>query len=124
MGQLTDAVWEVIKEHYQYKEVVGDKSIRQHIEENAEITPFDGGVFIAVGNEFDLFVEPKRRGQWRIRDESNKYLKEMAKKYDVLFAQIKEDNIKSLRLAKFFDFKEVKREDGIISLERKLWEKH
>jgi hypothetical protein len=124
MGQLTDEVWQVIKEHYKYEETVGGKSIRQYIEENAEITPFDGGVFIAVGNEFDLFVEPKRRGQWRIRDESNKYLKEMAKKYDVLFARIKEDNIKSLRLAKFFNFKEVKREDGIISLERKLWEKH
>ena len=59
-----------------------------------------------------------------IKRQGNKYLKEMAKKYDVLFAQIKEDNIKSLRLAKFFNFKEVKREDGIISLERKLWEKH
>jgi hypothetical protein len=124
MGQLTDEVWQVIKEHYKYEETIEGKSIRQYIEENAEITPFDGGVFIAVGNEFDLFVEPKRRGKWRIRDESNKYLKEMAKKYDVLFARIKEDNIKSLRLAKFFNFKEVKREDGIISLERKLWEKH
>jgi hypothetical protein len=120
---LSNEVWEVIKHHYGCQETVGGKSIKQYIEENAEITPFDGGAFIAVGNEFDLFVTPDKRGKWNIRGEINNYLANMAKRYDVAFVRINEDNVKSLRLAKFFGFNEVKRNNGVISLEKKLWAK-
>jgi hypothetical protein len=118
---LSDDVWDVIKHHYGYQETVGGKSVRQYIEENAEITPFDGGVFVAVGNEFDLFVTPNKRGKWNIRGEVNSYLANMAKRYDVAFVRINEDNLKSLRLAKFFGFTEVERNNGVVSLEKKLW---
>ena len=118
---LSDDVWDVIKDHYGYQETVGGKSVRQYIEENAEITPFDGGVFVAVGNEFDLFVTPNKRGKWNIRSEGTKYLAKLAEKYDVAFVRINEDNLKSLRLAKFFGFTEVERNNGVISLEKKLW---
>jgi hypothetical protein len=123
-AKLSDDVWQVVKDHYGYEETVGGKSIRQYIEENAEIIPFDGGVFVVVGNEFDLFVSPRKRGKWNIRRECTQFLATMAQKYDVAIARINEDNVKSLRLAKFFGFEETNHADGVVTLERKLWEKH
>lgn len=118
---LSEDVWQVVKDHYGYEETIGGKSVKEYIEENAEITPFNGGVFIAIGNEFDVFVVPEKRGKWNIRGEITRFLANMAQTYDVALVRINEDNVKSLRLAKFFGFDEIERKNGVIRLERKLW---
>lgn len=119
---LDDNVWNVIKEHLARDGIRNDDVAKQVVEQQAEITPFNGGVFLAVGNEFDLFVVPEKRGKWRIRSEINNFLAKMAEKYDTTVIRIKEENQPSLRLAKHFGFQEVSRENGVIKLERKLWE--
>lgn len=121
---LSDEVWQVIKNHYGYEETIGGKSVKEYIEQNAEIMPFDGGAFVVVGNEFDLFVVPNKRGKWNIRGECTQFLAKMAQKYDVAIARINEDNVKSLRLAEFFGFEETNRANGVVTLERKLWDQH
>ena len=118
---LNDSVWNVIKEHLSKDGLPCDDKTRHLVEQQAEITPFNGGVFLAVGNEFDLFVVPEKRGKWRIRSEINNFLAKMAEKYDTTIIRIKEENQPSLRLAKHFGFQEVSRDDGLIRLERKLW---
>jgi len=120
---LSEDVWQVVKDYLAKEGFVCDDSVKKYIEENAEVTPFNGGVFIAIGNEFDVFVVPEKRGKWNIRGEITRFLANMAQKYDVALVRINEDNVKSLRLAKFFGFNEIERKDGVISLERKLWEK-
>jgi len=124
MAKLTNEIWQVICDHLlKYEGIVGNDDIKRYIEDNTEITPFDGGVFINVGNEFDLFVEPKKRGNWRIRSTLETFFNTMAQKYDVAKASINKDNSTSLRLANFFGFKEVHRDGNDIILERKLWAK-
>jgi hypothetical protein len=118
---LSDEVWQVIKDHLAKDGLVCDDNVKKLVEENAEITPFNGGVFITVGNEFDVFVVPEKRGKWNIRGEITRFLAKMAEKHDVAIVRINEDNVKSLRLAEFFGFDEVERKDGVIKLERKLW---
>jgi hypothetical protein len=118
---LSDEVWQVIKDHLAKDGFVCDNSVKKLVEENAEITPFNGGVFITVGNEFDVFVVPEKRGKWNIRGEITRFLAKMAEKHDIAIVRINEDNVKSLRLAKFFGFDEIERKDGVIKLERKLW---
>ena len=54
--KITDELWKVIYDTaVKYDKIAPDQRIRQYIEQNAEITPFDGGAFVAVGNEFDLY---------------------------------------------------------------------
>ena len=118
---LSEGVWQVVKEHLAKEGFVCDDSVKEYIEQNAEVTPFNGGVFITVGNEFDVFVVPEKRGKWNIRGEITRFLAKMAEKYDVAIVRINEDNVKSLRLAKFFGFNEIERKNGVIRLERKLW---
>lgn len=122
MNQLTDDIWQVICDHLlKYKGIVGNNDIRRYIEDNMEIIPFDGGVLVVKENEFDVFVVPEKRGKWRIRSTGETFFNNMAQKYDVAKASINKDNSKSLRLAKFFGFKEVHRDGDDIILERKLW---
>ena len=120
---LSDDVWQVIKDHLAKEGIVCDDSAKKLVEDNMEITPFNGGVFVALGNEFDVFVLPEKRGKWNIRGEITRFLAKMAEKHDIAIVRINEDNVKSLRLAKFFGFDEIERKDGVIILERKLWEK-
>ena len=122
MNQLTDEIWQVICDHLlKYKGIVGNNDIKRYIEDNMEIIPFDGGVLVVKENEFDVFVVPEKRGKWRIRSTGEAFFNNMAQKYDVAKASINKDNSKSLRLAKFFGFKEVHRDGDDIILERKLW---
>ena len=122
MNQLTDDIWQVICDHLlKYKGIVGNDDIKRYIEDNMEIIPFDGGVLVVKENEFDVFVVPEKRGKWRIRSTGEAFFNNMAQKYDVAKASINKDNSKSLRLAKFFGFKEVHRDGDDIILERKLW---
>lgn len=117
---LTDAVWQTIKDYHKdtkSRELTGDH--RNVIEQNMDIHPFDGGVFIAIGNEFDLFVVPEKRGRWRIRTEIGNYLHQMGKSHSTIVVRINENNSPSLRLAEHFGFKEVSRENGIIRLEKR-----
>jgi hypothetical protein len=123
MNLLSDALWKVVYDTaVKYDKITPDQRFRQYIEQNAKITPFDGGAFIAVGNEFDLYVLPEKQGKWRIRTIFGNYIKKMTDKYGTLIVKIHEDNHKSLRLAKFFKFKEVSRIDGKLTLERKQWD--
>jgi len=67
--KLPDDVWQVIKDYYQTTD-----DLRGVVEEKAEAYLFDGGAFLSVGNEIDLFVIPEKRGRWRMRTEITKYL--------------------------------------------------
>lgn len=118
--KLRDDVWGVMKT-YLHDRMGFDAppEAREWMEQNLDITPFDGGVFIAKDNEFDLFVVPEKRGKWRIREEITKYLDTMAKAHDTIVVKIYDDNDASLRLARFFGFNEVSRDHGMVRLEKK-----
>jgi hypothetical protein len=111
--KLPDNVWQVIKDHYQTTD-----DLRNVVEEKTEIYLFDGGAFLSVGNEIDLFVIPEKRGHWRMRTEITKYLNDMSNRHGKIVARIKECNSPSLRLARHFGFNEVSRENGVIRLEK------
>lgn len=101
-----------------------DESTRKAIEEGADIVPFDGGVFVVDGNEFDLFVEKDRQGgKWQLRTTIGSFLDEMLSRYDRVVVRIKESNAPSLRLAQHFGFTEFDREDDFICLEKARWAK-
>lgn len=118
--RLSDAVWSVMKDYLaKWKNKHATEGLRAWLESNTEITPFDGGVFIAIGNEFDLFVEAERQGRWRIRSTISAYLDQMGRRYGKIVARIDERNTRSLRLARHFGFDEVSRENGVIRLEKK-----
>lgn len=118
--KLPDNVWQVIKDYIlQRRGVDVPEEAREWAEQNLQITPFEGGAFIANGNEFDLFVIPEKRGKWNIRGEITKYLDTMSKAHDTIIVKIYEDNDASLRLAGFFGFNEVNRDNGLIRLEKK-----
>jgi len=111
--KLPDNVWQVIKDYYQTTD-----DLRETVEEKAEIYLFNGGAFLSVGNEIDLFVIPEKRGRWRIRTEMTKYLNTMSDRYGKIVARINECNNPSLRLARHFGFNEISRENGVVRLEK------
>ena len=78
-----------------------------NVEKETDITLFDGGAFVAVGNMFDLFVVPERRGKWRIRSVVTNYLTQMLNKYGELYVNVYEHNKPSLRLIEFFGFEHI-----------------
>ncbi len=95
--------------------------LRRHIEKHAQITPFDGGVFIADGNEFDLFVVPEKRGKWAIRKEINSFLAKLAQEHSKAVIKIYPENETSMRLALGFGFEPIAKIGRQIVLERPLW---
>ena len=118
MEMLTDDVWQVVKDYLlEHRGIDAPEELRSFLETQMVVTPFDGGAFIASGNEFDLFVVPERRGRWNIRGEITKYLRDMAAAHGTIVVKIYDDNVKSLRLAKFFGFTEISRNNGMIRLE-------
>ena len=122
--KLPDAVWDVICDTLAKFDGIECRSpeLREYIETHAQITLFDGGAFVADGNEFDLFVVPERQAKWRIRKEISAYLATMAERYDTAIVKISERNTRSLRLARFFGFEDCGRDEwGKIFLEKKLW---
>ncbi len=118
--KLADDVWQVIRDHLRtYKGFEAPDELKTALEQTTEIEPFDGGAFVAIGNEFDLFVVPQRRGRWRIRSVVGDYLDRMGRKHDKIVVRIDERNTPSLRLARHFGFNEVSRESGVIRLEKR-----
>jgi len=118
--RLPDEIWQVVKDHLRkYKGYEAADDLRNAIEQTTDIELFDGGAFIAIGNEFDLFVVPEKRGKWRIRSVFGSYLDRMGATYGKVVARIDERNAPSLRLAQGFGFQEVSRENGVIRLEKK-----
>ena len=117
--QLTDEVWEVIRQYSKdYLNTELPEDFREYLEENTVIWPFDGGVFVMTGNEFDLFVVPRKRGRWNVVKTMKSFLEEMHKCHDELIVRIHERNGPSLKLAKFFGFVEVEKDDyGFIRME-------
>ena len=119
---IPDDVWQVIVDHYKkYDNVTYDEEAKKAVEHQAKVVNFDGGVFIVVGNEFDVFVSQARQGKWNVKHEITKVIESIAKDYPTAIIQIQKDNAKSLRLAKHFKFNEVSRDDGLIRLEKQLW---
>ena len=118
-ARLPDNVWQVIKDYQQaYKGQDAPDELREILEAHTEIELFDGGAFIALGHEFDLFVVPEKRGRWRIRSIVGDYLDRMGRRHGKIVARIDERNTPSLRLARHFGFNEVSRENGVIRLEK------
>ena len=121
-AKLPDDVWQVIKDHLlKYKGYEAPDDLRDKLEKNTDIELFDGGAFVAVGNEFDLFVVPEKRGRWRIRSVLKNYLDKMGRTHGKIVVRINEQNTPSLRLARGFGFKEISRENGTIRLENESW---
>lgn len=117
--KLPNDVWQVIKDHLQtYEGFEAPDEYRQWLEENTDIELFDGGAFVAIGNEFDLFVSPEKRGRWRIRSTVGDYLDRMGRLHGKIAVRIDARNTPSLRLARHFGFYEVSRENGVIRLEK------
>lgn len=117
--KLTDDIWKVIKDYlHSYKDIDAPDELKEKLEDHCDIEVFDGGVFVAIGNEFDLFVLPEKRGRWRIRDTINDYLDRMGCKHSTIIVKIDERNSPSLRLARHFGFNEVSRDNGVIRLEK------
>ena len=121
--KLADDVWEVIVESLAKFHGIDGRSqeLRDLIETHTEIIPFEGGAFIADGNEFDLFVVPEKRGKWAIRKEINAFLAKLAQKHQKAVVKIHPDNTPSLRLAIGFGFDPVGKDGDQIVLERRLW---
>ena len=118
--KLPNDVWQVIKDHLRtYKGFEAPDELKTALEQTTNIELFDGGAFISVGNEFDLFVVPEKRGRWRIRSVVGNYLDRMGRLHGKIVARIDERNTPSLRLARHFGFIEVSRENGVIRLEKK-----
>ena len=117
--KLPDDVWQVIRDHLRtYKGFEASDGLKSALEQNTQIELFDGGAFIAVGNEFDLFVVPEKRGRWRIRSVIGDYLDRMMRLHGQIVARIDERNTPSLRLARHFGFYEISRENGVVRLEK------
>lgn len=121
--KLADDVWQVIVDTLVKYDGIYCPSpeLRHHIEKHTQITPFDGGVFIADGNEFDLFVVPERRGKWAIRKEINRFLAKLAQEHSKAVIKIYPENETSMRLAFGFGFEPVGKDGRQIVLERPLW---
>lgn len=118
--KLPDDVWQVVKDYLRtHKSYDVSDEFKPLLEQATQIELFDGGAFVAVGNEFDLFVVPERRGRWRIRSVVGDYLRRMARQHGTVAVRINERNAASLRLAKHFGFLEVARDNGVIRLEKK-----
>jgi hypothetical protein len=117
--KLPDNVWQVIRDHLRaYKGFNAPDELKATLEQNTDIELFDGGAFVAVGNEFDLFVVPEKRGRWRIRSVVGNYLDRMGQRHGKIVVRIDERNSPSLRLARHFGFNEVSRENGVTRLEK------
>ena len=121
-AKLPDDVWQVIKDHLlKYKGYEAPDDLRDKLGQLTDIELFDGGAFLAKGNEFDLFVVPEKRGRWQIRTVLGNYLDKMGRTHGKIVVRINEQNMPSLRLARGFGFKEVSRENGTIRLENESW---
>lgn len=122
--KLPDEVWEVIcdtLDKYDGLDCRNVPELRDYIETHAEITLFDGGAFIADGNEFDLFVVPEKRAKWAIRKEINAFLAKLAEKHSKAVIKIYPENHTSMRLAIGFGFEPIRMDGRQTVLERPLW---
>lgn len=116
--KLPDDVWQVIQNYLAKHHFDIPHNLREKIEKGTDVYLFDGGALISIGNQFDLFVSPDKRGRWRIREVARDYFNKMFRNHDKLVVRIYDDNISSIRLARYFGFKEVSRSDGFIRLEK------
>lgn len=114
---MPDDIWLVLADYLKSEGYPVTDALRKKIEA-LEITNFPGGVFIAIGPRFDLFVKPEKRGKWNIRGIFGGYVNGLIKRYGKAEAAINENNAASLRLAKGFGFIETGRCNGKVQMER------
>ena len=121
--KLPDDVWRVVLDTLaKYDDIrCPSPELKRYIEKHAQIMLFDGGAFIADGNEFDVFVVPEKRGKWAIRREISAFLAKLAEKHSKAIIKIYPENNPSIRLAKGFGFEPVGIQGRQIVLERALW---
>ena len=121
--KLPDDVWRVVLDTLaKYDDIrCPSPELKRYIEKHVQITLFDGGAFIADGNEFDIFVVPEKRGKWAIRREINAFLAKLAQRHSKAVIKIYPENKPSMRLAKGFGFEPVGTQGRQIVLERALW---
>lgn len=121
--RLADDVWQVVLDTLAKYDGIYCPSpeLKQYVEEHTQITPFEGGAFIADGNEFDVFVVPEKRAKWAIRREINSFLAKLAEEHSKAIVKIFPENKSSMRLAKGFGFEPVGTQGRQIVLERALW---
>lgn len=120
MTAIPDSSWLVIKKYFDG--VFGeetDEEVRRRLERGYEVTVFPGGVFVASGPHFDLFVDEDKRGQWNSAVVLTEYLQGLVQRYGKAVAVIREDNIPCLKLAMKFGLEIIGRdEDGDLILEK------
>ncbi len=122
--KLPDDVWQVIcdtLDRYDGLDCRNLPELRDYVETHTQVTLFDGGAFVADGNEFDLFVVPQKQGKWAIRKEINAFLAKLATTYSSAVIKIYPENKRSLRLARGFGFEPIGKDGRQIVLERPLW---
>lgn len=118
--KIPDDIWLMMQDYYdQYFGMQLGADERENIENVCEVRPFNGGAFITLNEEFDLFVIPEMRGKWRIRTIFTNFINEMVARYGRVVATIHPCNYPSLRLAKGFGFKQIDvRGNGMLILEK------
>lgn len=115
-------VWEVIKEtEEKYRGTRLTIMEKEKVEKEAKITLFDGGCFLSLGPEFDLFVIPERRGKWKIKKTISEYVGGLLKEYGFARVEINRRNTASLRLALWFGFIPVSENGDWSTLEVRKW---
>jgi GNAT superfamily N-acetyltransferase len=117
--KLPDDVWQTMKDYMQqYRGITPPETLRQWVEDSCDVELHDGVAFVAIGNEFDLFVTPEKRGKWNPKKVISEYLDRMSKAHKTIVIKIYDSNARSLSLADFFGFAEVSRNGNMIRLEK------
>lgn len=120
ISNIPDKIWQVIVDtEKKYGGFTPTDEHKKLVEEKADITSFDGGCFLSIGPEFDLFVLPERQGKWRIRGTINKFIGRILDEHGKAIVKINPGNKKSLRLALGFGFIPVGKDGEKITLEVK-----
>jgi len=117
---MTDELWAVIADTMKKFNGLDDRMSNREALEALEVQYFDGGAFIAKGNEFDIFVTPEKRGKWPIKRLINAYVNNLIDKFGSAIVTIDERNKVSLRLALGFGFSPIEQHGTSVRLEKRL----
>jgi len=98
--EISDPIWGTICETLSLYDGIDDyPGLREFVESKFELWGFPGGMFIVDGKEFDLYVEPARRGRWRMRETMLEFFKMMFDRHGSAAAKIHRENLRSIGFA-------------------------